>query len=208
MSGPVRVLIVDDHAIVREGLRTILETVDGFEVVGAAADGAEGRRAFEKLRPDVVLLDVHFPGESGLEILATIRQLDPAARVLMISTFDHDEDVVRALRLGARGYVLKDIAPRELLDAIRSVHEGRRSIPVEIGDRLAERVGLDELSAREQEVLQLLAEGRGNREIATSLGISEGTVKAHLNHVFGKLGAGDRTQAVLIALRRGLVHLD
>ncbi len=208
MNTPIRILIVDDHSIVREGLRAILHSEGGMEVVGQAAGGTAAVEMFSALRPDVTLLDVHLPGESGLEILSGIRKHSPSARVLMISTFDHDEDIIRALQLGARGYVLKDVGASELAATVRAVHQGRKSIPPWVGDRLADRAGTEDLSDREREVLQLLAVGQANKEIAARLGISEGTIKAHLSHIFDKLGVTDRTQALLVALRRGLVHLD
>ncbi len=208
MAEPIRVLIVDDHAIVREGLKAILDSEPGMTVAGQAADGKEALDRFEELRPEVTLLDVHLPGESGLDTLETIRRRHPAARVLVISTYDHDEDIFRALRLGAKGYILKDVESRDLVAAIRAVHEGRKFIPSWVGERLAGHTEGADLSDREREVLQLLAEGKSNKEIGTALGISEGTIKAHLSHVFEKLGAADRTQALLVALRRGIIHLD
>lgn len=207
MSEKVGILIVEDHAIVREGLRAILEMEPGLTVVGHASDGKEALERFKLLRPSVTLLDIHFPKDSGLDILRDIRAMSPSARILMISTFDHDEDVVKALQMGARGYILKDVDRSDLIAAVRAVHEGRKSIPAWVGDRLADMAGAVDLSDREREVLQLLADGRGNKEIARSLAISEGTIKAHLSHIFDKLRATDRTHAVLIALRRGIVHL-
>lgn len=208
MSGEIRILVVEDHAIVREGLRAILETEHGLSVVGQAADGKEALERFRELRPDVTLLDIHFPNDSGLDILREIRAASPSARVLMISTFDHDEDVFKAFQLGAKGYILKDVERSEVVAAIRAVQDGRKVIPVWAGSKLAERAQTDELSDRELEVLQLLAEGRANKEIAAKLGVSEGTVKAHFGHVFEKMGVSDRTQALLVALRRGLIHID
>ncbi len=207
MAAEVRILIVEDHAIVREGLRAILETEPGFLVVGEAGCGKEAMERFRELLPDVTLLDVHFPGESGLDILKEIRVLSPSARVLMISTYDHDEDIFRSLQMGARGYILKDVGRTVLAAAVRAVKEGRKVIPEWVGNKLAERVQTEELTARELEVLQLLAEGRTNKEIASALHVSEGTIKAHLGHIFGKMGVADRTQALLAALRRGIIHI-
>jgi two-component system NarL family response regulator len=207
MAGELRILIVEDHAIVREGLRSILEADPGFSVVGQAGCGKEALERFRELLPDVTLLDIHFPEESGLDILKEIRAIRPSALVLMISTYDHDEDVFKAFQMGARGYILKDVERPELAAAIRAVHEGRRVIPEWAGSKLAERAQTKELTDRELEVLQLLAEGRTNKEIASVLGVSEGTIKAHLGHVFCKMGVADRTQALLAALRRGIIHI-
>lgn len=208
MGTTIRILIVDDHSLFREGLRSVIDDEQGFEVVGQAADGRTALERFVALGPDITLLDVHFPKESGLDILQEIRKKRPSARVLMISTFAYAEDVFQALQFGAKGYVLKDVGAVELLAAVRIVHEGRLYVPEWAGHQLAERAGAGELSDREREILQLLAEGCANKQIAARLGISQGTVKAHLNHAFEKMGVSDRTQALLVALRRGIVHLD
>jgi DNA-binding NarL/FixJ family response regulator len=204
----IRVLLADDHAVVREGFAAILSYQQDVEVVGQAADGPEAVALYRKLHPDLLLVDLRMPGLSGVEVITTIRAEDPEARAIVLTTFDGDEDIFRALEAGARGYLLKDSTTTELLDAIRVVHTGGRRVPPEVAARLVERATSGpSLSAREIEVLRLVAAGKTNKEIASALFISEGTVKTHVNSIHEKLGVRDRTEAVMTALRRGILHL-
>ncbi|MGW0122812.1 response regulator [Streptomyces sp. NPDC003327] len=209
---PVRVLLVDDHQVVRRGLRTFLEVQDDIEVVGEAADGAEGVARAEELRPDVVLMDVKMPGTDGIEALKRLRALANPARVLIVTSFTEQRTVVPALRAGASGYVYKDIDPDALAGAIRSVHAGHVLLQPEVAEAL---LAQDDpqgggtgrgttLTEREREVLALIADGRSNREIARALVLSEKTVKTHVSNILMKLDLADRTQAALWAVRHGL----
>ncbi|MER8073736.1 response regulator transcription factor [Streptomyces sp. NPDC094034] len=207
----VRVLLVDDHQVVRRGLRTFLEIQDDIEVVGEASDGAEGIARAEELRPDVVLMDIKMPGTDGIEALRTLRELDNPARVLIVTSFTEQRTVVPALRAGASGYVYKDIDPEALAGAIRSVHAGHVLLQPEVAGAL---LAQDEpgsgqgrgtsLTEREREVLGLIADGRSNREIARALVLSEKTVKTHVSNILMKLDLSDRTQAALWAVRHGV----
>ncbi|MFJ5830571.1 response regulator [Streptomyces sp. NPDC093089] len=208
---PIRVLLVDDHQVVRRGLRTFLEVQDDIEVVGEAADGAEGVARAEELRPDVVLMDVKMPGTDGIEALKRLRELANPARVLIVTSFTEQRTVVPALRAGASGYVYKDIDPDALAGAIRSVHAGHVLLQPEVAGAL---LAQDDspggtgrgttLTEREREVLGLIADGRSNREIARALVLSEKTVKTHVSNILMKLDLADRTQAALWAVRHGL----
>ncbi|NML49874.1 response regulator transcription factor [Streptomyces sp. R302] len=208
---PIRVLLVDDHQVVRRGLRTFLEVQDDIEVVGEAADGAEGVARAEELRPDVVLMDVKMPGTDGIEALKRLRALDNPAKVLIVTSFTEQRTVVPALRAGASGYVYKDIDPDALAGAIRSVHAGHVLLQPEVAEAL---LAQDDpqggtgrgttLTEREREVLGLIADGRSNREIARALVLSEKTVKTHVSNILMKLDLADRTQAALWAVRHGL----
>ncbi|GAA3171425.1 response regulator transcription factor [Streptomyces ramulosus] len=210
-TGTIRVLLVDDHQVVRRGLRTFLEIQDDIEVVGEAADGTEGIAAAERLRPDVVLMDVKMPGTDGIEALRTLRELANPARVLIVTSFTEQRTVVPALRAGAAGYVYKDIDPEALAGAIRSVHAGHVLLQPEVAGALLTQ---DEggggqgrgttLTERESEVLGLIADGRSNREIARALVLSEKTVKTHVSNILMKLDLADRTQAALWAVRHGI----
>jgi two-component system NarL family response regulator len=204
----IRVLLADDHAVVREGFAAICGYQPDIEVVGQAANGNQAVSLYQQLRPDVLLVDLRMPGRSGVEVIEAIRADDPNARVIVLTTFDGDEDIFRALEAGARGYLLKDSSTAELLEAIRGVHAGQRRVPPEVAARLVDRAtGGPALSARELEVLGQIAAGKTNKEIASSLFISEGTVKTHINSIHEKLGVHDRTEAVMTALRRGILHL-
>ncbi|MFD0370640.1 MULTISPECIES: response regulator [unclassified Streptomyces] len=214
MAEKIRVLLVDDHQVVRRGLRTFLEVQEDIEVVGEASDGAEGVAHAEELRPDVVLMDVKMPGTDGIEALRRLRELANPARVLVVTSFTEQRTVVPALRAGARGYVHKDIDPDALAAAIRSVHAGHVLLQAEVAEALLSQ---DEhgqggggtgrgstLTEREREVLGLIADGRSNREIARALVLSEKTVKTHVSNILMKLDLADRTQAALWAVRHGL----
>ena len=207
MNPPIRILIADDHHVVREGFAALLNTVPDLKVVAQAADGREAVKAFEKHNPDVTLMDLRMPNVSGVEAVTEIRKKHPGARVIVLTTFDGDEDIYRALQAGAKGYLLKGMFGDELVDAIRAVHAGKSRIPSVIAERLAERVRGCELTARELDVLKAIVAGRSNKEIAAGLAISEATVKTHINNVLSKLGVTDRTQAATTALQRGIVHL-
>ncbi|WP_030694311.1 response regulator transcription factor [Streptomyces globisporus] len=211
---PIRVLLVDDHQVVRRGLRTFLEVQDDIEVVGEASDGAEGVARAEELRPDVVLMDVKMPGTDGIEALKRLRELANPARVLIVTSFTEQRTVVPALRAGACGYVYKDIDPDALAGAIRSVHAGHVLLQPEVAGALLAQDDShgggtgrgSTLTEREREVLGLIADGRSNREIARALVLSEKTVKTHVSNILMKLDLADRTQAALWAVRHGLTH--
>ncbi|MCF3105085.1 response regulator transcription factor [Streptomyces roseoverticillatus] len=208
----MRVVLVDDHQVVRRGLRTFLEVQDDIEVVGEAADGAEGVERAEELRPDVVLMDVKMPGMDGIEALRRLRELENPARVLIVTSFTEQRTVVPALRAGAAGYVYKDVDPDALAGAIRSVHAGHVLLQPEVAGALLSQDDLggggqgrgNALTEREREVLALIADGRSNREIARALVLSEKTVKTHVSNILMKLDLADRTQAALWAVRHGI----
>lgn len=205
--NPLRLLLADDHFVVRSGLAASLALEDDMMVIAEASDGKEAVAAFEAEKPDVVLMDLQMGEAGGIEAVARICQDHPDARILVFSSFARDEDVYRAIRAGALGYLQK-AAPREdLLEAVRNVAAGRRYLPREIAQRLAERLARPEPSPREREVLALIARGRSNKEVASDLGLSEDTVKRHVSNLMAKLGAQDRTQAVTEALRRGLIDV-
>jgi two-component system NarL family response regulator len=204
----IRILIVDDHHIVRQGLAALLKTVPGFAVVAEASDGEQAVESHRKHRPDVTLMDLRLPKLNGVAALSRIRAEFPAARVIVLTTFDGDEDIYRAMQAGAKGYLLKGMELAELTEAIRTVHAGKSRIPSRVAEKLAERMGTSSLTARELEVLQLIVAGKSNRDIGTALFISEATVKTHVNSLLSKLGVEDRTQAATTALQRGIVHLD
>lgn len=210
MSKPqsIKIMIVDDHPVVREGLSRIIVSESGMEVIAEAGTGAEALTQYRKLRPDVVLLDMRMPEMTGIQTIEAIRKEFSNARIIVLSTYDLEEDIYQSLQAGARGYILKDSPRNELLASIRRVHAGERVIPPNIATRLAERIGGNELTAREFEVLKLIVSGKSNKQIGDDLGISEGTVKSHVNNILDKLGVTDRTQAVSVALKRGIVHLE
>ncbi|WP_337172808.1 response regulator transcription factor [Gemmatimonas aurantiaca] len=202
----IRILLVDDHAILREGLAALLSSVDGMQVVGQAGDGATAIDLYRDLLPDVVICDLRMHPMDGTEVTSTIRAEFPSARIILLTTYDTDEEVFRGLRAGASSYVLKDVEPAHLVDTVQAVHAGRKAIAPSIAAKLAEHVANDALTARQLEVLGCLAQGRSNIEIAGTLYISEGTVKAHIKAILQKLGARDRTQAVTIGIKRGLIR--
>ena len=206
---PIRLLIVDDHPVVRDGLVAILHQGEpDLEVVGEVGNGKEAVTAWRTLRPTVTIMDLQLPGQSGVEAIAAIRREDPDARVLVLTTFDGDADIQRALEAGARGYLLKNMRRGTLIEAVRAVAAGQRYLPPATAARLVEGMESERLTARELDVLKLLAQGHRNREIADSLGLAEPTVKIHVNNLLRKLQVKDRTEAAVVALRRGLVHLD
>jgi two-component system NarL family response regulator len=207
MSAPIKLLVVEDHHIVRQGLIALLNTVADMQVVAEASDGKIGVDLFRRHRPDITLMDLRLPGMGGAEAVATIRAEFPEARIIVLTTFDGDEDIYRALQAGARGYLLKGMFGDELLDAIRAVHAGKTRIPPVVAERLAGRMSGHELTGREMAVLELIVRGQSNKEIGASLSITEATVKTHINSMLSKLGVTDRTQAATTAIQRGLVHL-
>jgi two-component system NarL family response regulator len=203
----ITLLIVDDHAVVRDGLSAILSLESDMKVVGEAGTGAEAVAAYRQLRPKIVIMDLLLPDMSGAEAIGNICSFSSGAHIIVLTTVAGDELIYRALEAGARGYLFKDMVRKDLLHAIRAVHSGRRHIPAEVGARLAESLPRSDLSAREVEVLELVAAGMRNKEIAFKLSISEATVNAHVKHLLEKLNASDRTQAVMIGLRRGFIRV-
>jgi DNA-binding NarL/FixJ family response regulator len=209
MSKPrqIRILIADDHFIVRMGLVALVNSEPDMEVVAEAADGAAALRLYAQVRPDLALLDTRMPGKDGIQTTVEIRQAFPDARILMLTAFDGDADIRRALDAGVQGYVLKSATGSELIPALRAVVAGQRWIPREVAVRLESRKSFESLTAREVEVLNALAKGLANKQIADQLQISEHTVKDHLKHILAKLRVADRTEAVTVALQRGIIHL-
>ena len=203
----IRILIVEDHPVVREGLCRILSSQPDMLLVAQAGNADEGIAEFRRHHPDITLMDLRLPGTNGTDALIAIRGEFPHARIIMLSTSDSDGEIQRALRAGAAAYLLKDMPKQEILDAIRSVHAGRRHVPAEVAARLAEHLGEEDLTARELEVLKLISDGCRNKQIADRLGIAETTVNFHIKNMVDKLGANDRTHAVAIAIRRGLLQV-
>jgi DNA-binding NarL/FixJ family response regulator len=204
----IRVLVVEDHNVVRQGLVALLNLVDGIDVVGEAADGEEAIAQFRSQKPDVTLIDLRLPKLSGVEVIQQVRSVSPQARFVVLTTYDGDEDIYRALKTGAKAYLLKGMTTEELITTIREVHAGRSHIPSAIAERLAERMGTEDLTPRESEVLEQIVAGKSNKEIAAELAISEATVKTHINTLLSKLGVADRTQAATAAIRRGIVPFE
>jgi DNA-binding NarL/FixJ family response regulator len=206
----IRVLLVDDHAVVREGLRTFLDLQDGIEVVGEAADGVEGVAAAERLRPDVVLMDLVMPRLDGVGAMRELRGRLPGVRVIVLTSFAEDDKLLPAVQAGAAGYLLKNAQPQELARAVRAAHAGEALLDPQVAARLLESIAQpaapDPLTRREREVLELIGRGMSNKRIARELGIAEKTVKTHVGHLLAKLGVADRTQAALHAVRAGLVE--
>jgi len=203
----IRILCVDDHVLLREGIAAIIGNEPDLDLVAQASTGREAIQQFREHQPDVTLMDLRLPDMSGIDILIAIRTEFPEARIIMLTTFEGDVEIHRALQAGARGYVLKNMPPSQLLDVIRQVHAGKKRIPPEIASQLAEHMSDESLTEREVEVLRQVADGNRNRDIAKNLFISEETVKVHIKHIMEKLGATDRTQAVAIGVRRGIIQL-
>ena len=203
----ITVLVVDDHPVLREGVAAVLHLQDDMTLVGEAGDGAEGVARYHELRPDVVLMDLQMPTMAGVEAIEAIRREAPEARIVVLTTYKGDVQALRAIKAGAVAYLLKSSLRKELVDTIREVHAGRRRLSPEIADSIAVHAADERLSEREIEILRLVSEGCANKEIARRLSISEQTVKAHLKSIFGKLGAADRTHAVTLAARRGIITL-
>jgi len=204
----IRVLIVDDHRVVRVGLRAIIDAEPDMQVVAEAGDGPAALAAYDEHKPDITLLDLRMPGMSGPEVLTALRQKDPSATVIVLTSYDADEDVYRAVQAGARGYLLKGTLPDGVLEAaIRKVHGGQRLLAPEAAARLADRMTSPALTPREVAVLELVAKGKSNKEIGVVLSLAEGTVKTHLKRIYDKLGVSDRTEAALVAVQKGIVTL-
>lgn len=206
-GAEIRIIVVDDQAVVRQGFVSLISTVADMRVVAEGTNGREAVALYREHRPDVVLMDLRMPVMGGAEAINAIRREWPDAKVIVLTTYDGDEDIYRSLQAGAQGYLLKDMFFDELESAIRAVHAGGRKIPGVVAERLAGRMGGSDLTGRELEVLELIVRGRSNKEIGAALGISEATVKSHINNILGKLGVNDRTQAATTALQRGIVHL-
>lgn len=207
-ASPVKLMIVDDHPAFRLGLKAVVQSNPRMHVVAESGDGRDALEFYRKIRPDVVLMDLRLPGLGGAEATMAIRKEFPDARVIVLTTYDSDEDIHRAIQAGAKSYLLKDVSKEEIMRTILAVMAGEEGISPSIRQRLVERERRNELSARELEVLQHLAKGRSNREISRTLSISEETVKTHLKALFLKMGVKDRTEAVIQSVRRGIVHLE
>lgn len=207
MSQKISIMVIDDQAVVRQGFVSLINTVTDMEVIAEGINGKQAIDLYREHKPDITLIDLRMPVMGGVEAIATIRREFPDARLIVLTTYDGDEDIYRSLQAGARGYLLKDVFFEELETAIRTVHAGSRHIPAAIAERLAERMTGSDLTSREMEVLELIVKGQSNKEIGASLSISEATVKSHINNILSKLGVTDRTQAATTALQRGLVHL-
>jgi DNA-binding NarL/FixJ family response regulator len=203
----IRVIVIDDQAVVRQGFAALVNTVPDMTVVAEGTNGQQAVDLYRQHRPDVVLMDLRMPVMGGVEAIMAIRRELAAARIIVLTTYDGDEDIYRSLQAGAQGYLLKDVFFDELEDAIRTVYSGRRRIPDVVAEKLAGRIGGSDLTVRELEVLEEIIRGKSNKEIAATLRISEATVKSHINNILSKLGVTDRTQAATTALQRGIVHL-
>ena len=204
---PIRILTVDDHPLLREGIAALINAESDMKLVAEASNGCEAIEQFRSHRPDVTLMDLQMPALNGIEAIVGIRREFPNARIIVLTTYSGDIQVLRALRAGARGYVLKGHVHRELLDTVRAVHAGQKRIPPQVAAALADHATDDDLTSREIDVLRLIATGNANKQIAASLSITEETVKSHVTNILAKLGANDRTHAVTIGLKRGIIEL-
>jgi len=207
-ENQMRVMVVDDQAVVRQGIVALINTVADMTVIAEATNGQEAIEQFRAHQPDVTLMDLRMPVVGGVEAISRIRREFPGARIIVLTTFDGDEDIYRSLQAGAQGYLLKDMFFDELEEAVRKVHAGSRRIPTAVAEKLAERMSGSDLTARELEVLEQIVRGKSNKEIGHLLNISEATVKSHINNILSKRGVNDRTQAATTALQRGIVHLS
>ena len=207
-ESSIRILIVDDHPVVRAGLASMLGTQAELDLIGSAHSGEDALRLTEERDPDVILLDLRMPGMSGVETLQALKATGRAARVIILTNYETDEEIYRAVQAGAQGYLLKDTSLREMLDAIRTVHAGKRYIPRHIASRLAERMVRSDLTARELEILKLLSRGPTNKQIGHTLGISDNTVRNHVLKIMEKLEVSDRTEAATTAIQRGLISIE
>ena len=203
----IQVLVVEDHSVVREGIVSVLNRQENITVVAEAKNGKEAIAQHAAHQPDITLMDLRMPQIEGLEAVIQIRAVSPQARIIILTTYDTDEDIYQCLQAGARGYLLKDATSQELTQAVRQVHQGKRFIPADVAMKLAERIESDELTAREIDVLEMMVQGSSTAKLSEALHISEGTVKFHVNNILQKLNARDRTQAVVTALHRGIVRL-
>ena len=207
-SAKIRIVCIDDHPIVREGLASIIALQADMEMAGGAESGGQGLALFRRLKPDIALVDLKLPDMNGHELTRQILEHSPEARIIVLTSFEGDADIERALAAGARGYVVKGVPREELLGAIRAVHAGKKHIHGSVAEKLAEHMGSEKLSERELQVLKQMAAGKRNKEIGAELSIAEDTVKMHVKNILGKLQVNDRTEAVTVALRRGILHLD
>jgi len=206
-TNGIRILSVDDHPLLREGIAAVINSQQDMRVIADAASAKDAIEQFRKHKPDVTLMDLRLPDKSGIDTMIAIRMEFPEARIIMLTTFEGDVEIQRALEAGARAYLLKNMPPKELVEVIRQVHAGKKRIPPQLAAQLAEHMSDEALTSREIEVLGQIAEGNRNRDIGEKLFITEETVKVHIKNIMGKLGASDRTQAVAIAIRRGIIHL-